>query len=152
MLKEEDVFRNPCKYCLTKPICKNKCKELGDYHNTMITCLHMILAVTFLTLFVITTSFIWQISDMKVKLIILMCLYVVVYGMALKLIYIDEEINIDDGMNFIQQGVVLLISPFIFASMFSTHHIEKTEYTDAFIYRYNKKLNPFNPDEPESEA
>jgi radical SAM protein with 4Fe4S-binding SPASM domain len=30
------TFRNPCKYCITKPICDNECKRLEFHVNTKV--------------------------------------------------------------------------------------------------------------------
>jgi len=147
MSREKDIFKNPCKYCLTKPICKRKCKELGNYHNTMIDCLLMILALTFIVSTILSTYLIWNISDMKIKVIILISLYTIIYGVAFKHTVINEQIDFEEGMNFIYIGFLLSLSPYILASMFIVHHIEKTEITDLFVYRYNKKLNPFEKGE-----
>jgi len=129
-------FSNPCKYCLTRPVCRKKCDDLKNHMDTnevtfCITILLMIIGIVVASIIVT-----WNIFILRISLLISVMLS---YAFSIKY-FLENEADKDILEKKLELSVVLLISPWGFTTAYLMDKFDLDKYVDKFSKRYADHL------------
>ena len=138
---EKIKFFNPCKHCLTRPVCKDKCDELGTHYNTIGTTLFtlsmLILAGTLITFSVLLWSKNILIFPLKFAVIFF---WGAVYSGFVK-DFIQEEYEGLRKAKLWQQIGAVIICPFGISCNWFFEKFDLEESIEKFTCRYYIRKN-----------
>lgn len=131
-------FINPCKTCITRPVCRGECDEFIDYgcniHDVTFISWIIFLFVVFVSVFVVLYLILNPLYVSGI-LISILCFG---YYKAAEEIFSDMK---DFKRHKIwQQGVMCIFGPFLLLGSISWQYVPIDPQLDNFIYKYNKKV------------
>jgi len=137
-MSDKIILFNPCKTCLTRAVCKNKCDDIDNHYTTM-AC--MMFSITIFAVFVsviILYLYLWNIFDNIIIKTILILTIFPMYKETIKEIKADK-----DGfgeLNLFTKIFVLIISPSGFLVMWFFDKIHFDKHMNKHIFRFKPNL------------
>ena len=134
------VWRNPCRYCITKALCRSACSDLRNNieYNEFVFYISISILTGILDLIVIKLSFMF-INPVYVWSAI---------GLLLLTLYsyigwdIKKDIHGFMKMAWYEKVLILSLAPILFPAVWISSKINLDDIIVYFNYRYNEKLNP----------
>lgn len=130
------MFKNPCKVCLTRPVCKNICDDLRDYDNLIRTIIY-ILFTTFVGIIILTMGLItykFYPNIFTVLLFISMLIWGFIH--SLKEVYTDNEFS---SYKLWQKILLFIFAPLLLLSVIIWDVLPFESIIDCHIYKYALK-------------
>ena len=131
-------FINPCKTCISRPVCRNECKDFVEFGVTTHDWLYLSWVITIiLSSMFILTGFYMILPSVYVSITIfnLICFG---YYKSIKEIILDiKEIK---KHTVCQQIMLWSIGPLLMFASITWEKLPLDDPIDNFIYKYNKKV------------
>lgn len=131
------IFKHPCRYCLSRPICNEICDKFRKYHvwfsDFAVWGYIIFAALLFISIFSLLYIFIPTPYNKIVGTLIIIGCYSVL---------IAEMIGTAglDGMDFWEKVLTWTIGPILVIIGLTYHRLSIEDVTENFIYRYIKRL------------
>lgn len=130
-----NLFFNPCKYCLKKPVCELECDDFDNHISIIEGTIFSIISIMILIIFIICLIYTYF---TRVPIFIVLCVSLVLfYSFTFYDLFNDKEFkNLDSGPQF----AILIMSPYGYISGI-IYNIDFVQTTLLKIhYRYHKRL------------
>lgn len=129
-------FRNPCKYCLKRPVCKKKCKDLSKYINT---CEVTLISSTLCLVIIFSVSSIILCWNINIYLnYIIISLLTIIYAVSNTYFFKNEKASFDkDGLWLL---ICIILMPWGYITTFILDKTNLYDLEEEYSKRHSKHL------------
>jgi len=131
------IFTNPCKACITKPVCRRECDDLTDYGETIYGVFYILFMVIIALIFVSICLVLYFILSSIFTTIFMTSVLSIGYFLSIREIITD---NIKEEILW-KKVIVWLFGPLLMVASYMGNAIGCDQPLDNFIYKHNKKVN-----------
>jgi uncharacterized membrane protein HdeD (DUF308 family) len=130
------VFRNPCKYCLKKPLCRDTpCQDLINHTDTMFITVSIMICLIFS---VGVVSFICWATDFS--FLLSFGIYITLTTIFSIIFLIREKTKMESWKDYVSFVVFVLICGCAVGFILDCEFIDFEGNLNVFVTRHNKKL------------
>ena len=131
------ILKNPCKICITKPVCERECDDLTDYGETIYGVFYILFMVIIALIFVSICLLLYFILPSIFTTIFMTSVLSIGYFLSIREIITD---NVKEKILW-KNVVICLFGPLLMIASFLGNAIGIDQPLDNFIYKHNKKVN-----------
>lgn len=134
---------NPCKYCLTRPVCNQTCDDFENYGCTVhdFTFYSYLFGIAILFVVILFGLYHtlpwWQVAP-------IFGFSVLIFGYIKTIVEIKKDENSEEWkeMKKWQRGLICVLGPILMFGSYTWDKMPVDKPIDDFIYKYIKKLQP----------
>jgi hypothetical protein len=140
-------IKNPCKYCITRPACKNICKDYKKYQDRLETTIGSFILFIVVALVIWFSYNLWGFKITTAKYIVISSWFLCYYFAIKKLI--QEDCGSFNDLKNYEQALVIILSPWGEATIWIIEFLNLDEPLEKFCYRYIKHNHPSTKEKSE---
>jgi len=139
-LKDKIIFRNPCRWCLIRPMCKKECNKFEFYLGTMEIMSFISALVVFISSIICLCLVFFQIVFINTSLKIILCLLFfggIYFHYTIKLI--EESYSSIEKVNPFLKLLVIILNPWGEMITEVIDHFKLDDKLSDFAHRYRNR-------------
>lgn len=131
-------LKNPCKYCITRPVCKKVCKDHIEYTNgiEMVIGTFILLSIIFIVTWF--SLLLWDAQSVIAKYSVI-AFWILCYYFGIVAIIKEDAKTFSDAKIY-QQALIILFSPWGEFTINVIDFLNLDKPVDKFCYRYIKHI------------